>query len=206
MDGKYINWLKNQGVNASEQLTDVPEFLGHYRRYIKPSRTVDQSNGFTVQHYGHECKIKLTKRRYFQEAGIVIGVYAVRPKVHLVGGLDTTSYMFETPQQFPQVGQLAEHKRVMNAGGLNRGGYENESDGTPSTYMSIDASLFKGRHQAFNVDSDYIKSHNPTNDADAMYPGTAWDNMLVTSQSVHYAVDGVVSHSLVTPLRKLLPA
>jgi hypothetical protein len=206
MDGKYINWLKNQGVNASEQLVDVPEFLGHYRRYIKPSRTVDQSNGFTVQHYGHECKIKMTKRRYFQEAGVVIGVYSVRPKVHLVGGTDTSASMFAHPQQFPHVGQLAEHKRIMTSAGDSRGGYENEGDGSPDTYMSIDASLFKGRHQAFNVDSDYIKSFNPSSDSDAMYPTTAWDNMLVTSQDVHYAVDGVVSHSLVTPLRKLLPA
>jgi hypothetical protein len=206
MDGKYINWLKNQGVNANETLAEIPEFLGHYRRYIKPSRTVDQSNGFTVQHYGHECKIKLTKRRYFQEAGVVIGVYSVRPKVHIIGGQDTSAAMFASPQQFPQVGQLAEHKRVMASAGNNEGGSENDPTGTPSTYMSIDASLFKGRHQAFNVDSDYIKSHNPTDDASAMYPITAWDNMLVTSQEVHYAVDGVMSHSLVTPLRKLLPA
>jgi hypothetical protein len=205
MDGKYINWLKNQGVNASEQLAEIPEFLGHYRRYVKPSRTVDQSNGFTVQHYGHECKIKMTKRRYFQEAGMVIGVYSVRPKVHLVGGYNTADVMFTTAKQFPQVGQLAEHKMIGNDGSAY-GGYENETDATPNTYMSIDAHLWKGRHQAFNVDADYIKSYDPTDDGDAMYPVSAWDSMLVTSQDVHYAVDGVVSHSLVTPLRKLLPA
>lgn len=206
MDGKYINWLKNQGVNASEQLVDVPEFVGHYRRYIKPSRTVDQSNGFTVQHYGHECKIKLTKRRYFQEAGLIIGVYSVRPKVHLGGGFDASGHIFREPEFFPQVGQLAEHKRIMYSDGTSGGGGENEADGTPQTYMSIDAQLFKGRHLAYNVDTDYIKFHNPTDDETAMYPTAAWDNFLVTSQNVHYAVDGVVSHSLVTPLRKLLPA
>lgn len=206
MDGKYINWLKNQGVNASEQLVDIPEFLGHYRRYIKPSRTVDQSNGFTVQHYGHECKIKFIKRRYFQESGIVIGCYAVRPKVHLIGGQDMSAWMFMSPEKFPQVGQLAEHKSISNAAGGAQGGYENESDGTPQTFMSMDAALFKGRHQAFNIDTDYIAAHNATDDTTAMYPTAAWDNMLVTSQAVHYAVDGVVSHSLVTPLRKLLPA
>jgi hypothetical protein len=206
MDGKYINWLKNQGVNANETLAEIPEFLGHYRRYIKPSRTVDQSNGFTVQHYGHECKIKLIKRRYFQEAGVVIGVYSVRPKVHLTGGFDLTAAQFASPQQFPQVGQLAEHKKVMSVDGNSWGGYENETDNNPATYMSIDAGLFKGRHHAFNVDSDYIKSYDPTDDATAMYPTAAWDSMLVTSQEVHYAVDGVMSHSLVTPLRKLLPA
>ena len=102
MDGKYINWLKNQGVNANETLAEVPEFVGHYRRYIKPSRTVDQSNGFTVQHYGHECKIKLSKRRYFQEAGVVIGVYSVRPKVHINSGYDLTGAIFGAPEYFPQ--------------------------------------------------------------------------------------------------------
>ena len=209
MDGKYTNWLKNQGVNASEQLTDIPEFLGHYRRYIKPSRTVDQSNGFTVQHYGHECKIKLTKRRYFQEAGVVIGVYSVRPKIHLVGGYDASAAMFYTPEQFPQVGQLSEHKTISNNSNTNfqeYGGYENSSTSAQTTYMSIDASLFKGRHQAFNVDGDYIKSHASSTDTGMMYPAASWDNFLVTSQDVHYAVDGVISHSLVTPLRKLLPA
>lgn len=205
MDGKYINWLKNQGVNASEQLVDVPEFLGHYRRYIKPSRTVDQSNGFTVQHYGHECKIKLTKRRYFQEAGIMIGVYSVRPKVHLVGGYDLSSDLFKNPYKFPQVGQLAEHKQVRFDEDQNAG-YELEANTPTTTYMSQDAALWLGRHQAYNADSDYIKTYQPTTDSEAMYPTTAWDSMLVTTQAVHYAVDGIVSHSLVTPLRKLLPA
>lgn len=205
MDGKYINWLKAQGVNANETLAEIPEFLGHYRRYVKPSRTVDQTNGFTVQHYGHECKIKLTKRRYFQEAGVVIGVYSVRPKVHLNGGYDMSSFMFDEPKHFPQVGQLAEHKKIAPAG-TPEGGYELSTQSANPTYMSIDAFLFKGQHQAYNVDSDYIKVYSPATDVDAMYPTTAWDNMLVTNQTVHYAVDGVVSHSLVTPLRKLLPA
>lgn len=202
MDGKYINWLKNQGVNANETLAEVPEFLGHYRRYIKPSRTVDQSNGFTVQHYGHECKIKLTKRRYFQEAGVMIGVYSVRPKVHLTGGYDLSAHMFRYPQNFPQVGQLAEHKAVVATTDYTGA----ELQGNPTTFFSNDAAIFKGRHQAFNVDTDYIKAYSPTTDEEAMYPTAAWDAMLVTSQDVHYAVDGVVSHSLVTPLRKLLPA
>ena len=205
-DGKYVNWLKNQGVNANEQLAEVPEFLGHYRRFVRPSRTVSQTTGFTVQHYGHDCSLELTKRRYFQESGMIIGVMAVRPKVHLRSGYNVIDRMWTSPERFPHVGQLAEHKRIMNASGTSSGGYENEQDGSPDTYMSIDASLFKGRHEAFNYIDTYVKVYDPTSDADAMYPVTAWDGILETTSNDHFHMDGVMSTSLVTPLQKLLPA
>jgi hypothetical protein len=206
-DGKYVNWLKNQGVNASEQLAEIPEFLGHYRRFVRPSRTVSQTTGFTVQHYGHDCSMELTKRRYFQESGMIIGVASVRPKIHLTGGYDTSDAIFYAPERFPHVGQLAEHKKIMNnTSGASQGGFENEADNTPSTYMSIDASLFKGRHEAWNTDSSYVKTHNPNSDADAMYPTAAWDGVLENTSNDHFHMDGVMSTSLVTPLQKLLPA
>lgn len=205
-DGKYVNWLKNQGVNANEQLSEIPEFLGHYRRFVRPSRTVSQSTGFTVQHYGHDCSMELTKRRYFQESGMIIGVAAIRPKVHLSGGYDTSSAIWVAPERFPHVGQLAEHKKVMGSIGDSDGGFENSATGSPSTYMSIDASFFKGRHEAYNTDSAYVKTHNPSNDADAMYPTAAWDGVLETTSNDHFHMDGVMSTSLVTPLQKLLPA
>ena len=205
-DGKYVNWLKNQGVNANEQLSEIPEFLGHYRRFVRPSRTVSQTTGFTVQHYGHDCSMELTKRRYFQESGMIIGVAAVRPKIHLTGGYNSASSMWYSPERFPHVGQLSEHKKVMSGTGAGYGGYENESDGYPNTYMTIDASLFKGRHEAFNTDSSYVKTHDPSSDADAMYPTAAWDGVLETSSNDHFHMDGVMSTSLVTPLQKLLPA
>jgi hypothetical protein len=205
-DGKYVNWLKNQGVNANEQLSEIPEFLGHYRRFVRPSRTVSQSTGFTVQHYGHDCSMELTKRRYFQESGLIIGVAAVRPKIHLVGGFNTSGYIYLSPERFPHVGQLAEHKKIMGVDGSSQGGRENESDNSPATYMSSDASLFKGRHEAYNTDSSYVKTHNPTSDSDAMYPTAAWDGVLETSSDDHFHMDGVMSTSLVTPLQKLLPA
>ena len=205
-DGKYVNWLKNQGVNANEQLSEIPEFLGHYRRFVRPSRTVSQTTGFTVQHYGHDCSMELTKRRYFQESGMIIGVAAVRPKIHLVGGYNTIGAMWHSPERFPHVGQLAEHKKIMGSNEASEGGYENEADGSPSTYMSMDASLFKGRHEAYHFDQSYVKAHNPNSDADAMYPTTAWDAVLETTSNDHFHVDGVMSTSLVTPLQKLLPA
>ena len=205
-DGKYVNWLKNQGVNANEQLSEIPEFLGHYRRFVRPSRTVSQTTGFTVQHYGHDCSMELTKRRYFQESGMIIGVAAVRPKIHLVGGYNALGVIWQSPERFPHVGQLAEHKKLMNTDGGTLGSYENETDGYPQTYMSIDASLFKGRHEAHNTDGSYVKTHDPNSDADAMYPTTAWDAVLETTSNDHFHMDGVMSTSLVTPLQKLLPA
>ena len=207
MDGKYINWLKNQGVNANETLAEVPEFIGHYRRYIKPARTVDQSNGFTVQHYGHECKIKLSKRRYFQEAGVVIGVYSVRPKVHINSGFDLSGSIFASSQAFPQTGQLAEHKLILGGSATMDGYRELDASGTTNhgeAAATVDHYLWKGFHQAYNTDADYIAVNSSTDPVAARYPTSTWDSMLVTSQEVHYAVDGVVNHNLVTPLNKLL--
>lgn len=205
-DGKYVNWLKNQGVNANEQLSEIPEFLGHYRRFVRPSRTVSQTTGFTVQHYGHDCSMELTKRRYFQESGMIIGVAAVRPKIHLVGGYNTSGWVWTSPERFPHVGQLAEHKKIMGSSGISQGGMENETDTIPATYMSIDASLFKGRHEAYNTDPAYVKTHDPNSDSSAMYPTSAWDSVLETTSNDHFHIDGVMSTSLVTPLQKLLPA
>jgi len=205
-DGKWTSWLSEQGVNASEALAQVPEFLGHYRKFIRPSKTISQTTGFSVQHYGHDCRYTLTKRRYFQEPGYVIGICSMRPKVHLIGGYDTSAYMFASPERFPQTGQLSEHKQIMTTSYSSTGGAENESDLAPSTYMSLDSYLFKGKHEAYNVNGSYILSHNPSSDANAMYPTSAWDTVPVTHNDEHYFIDGVISTRHLTPLNKLIPA
>lgn len=204
-DGKWTSWLSEQGVNASEALAQVPEFLGHYRKFIRPSKTISQTTGFSVQHYGHDCRYNLTKRRYFQEPGYVIGICSMRPKVHLIGGFDTSSFMFSSPESFPQTGQLSEHKQILSSGSSG-GGLENEGDGLPATYMSLDSYLFKGKHEAYKLNGLYILGHNPTDDASAMYPTTAWDTVPVTHNDEHYFIDGVISTRHLTPLNKLIPA
>lgn len=205
LDGKYTSFLRAQGVNANETVAQIPEFLGHYRKYIKPQRTVNDSTGLSVQTFAHECSHTLSKRRFFQEHGCVIGCASIRPKVHLSGGAaNADSYMWTTPQQFPHVGQLAEHKKIANDSFASRGGYENEADGAPDTYLNVDHYLWNGRTHVLNVDSSYINAYDPTDDETALYPSAAWDAVPTdTSVAQHFNFEGVMSTKIATPLRRL---
>lgn len=209
LDGKYTSFLRAQGVNANEMVAQIPEFLGHYRKYIKPSKTTNESTGLTVQVYAHECTHNLSKRRFFQEHGVVIGVAAMRPKVHLKGGYNTDTYMWASPQQFPHVGQLAEMKKIMvspasaTSAFASVGVYENETDGAPATYLNIDHYLWNGRTHVIASDDNYILSYDPADDETALYPSAAWDAALVTASTEHYVMEGVNSTKIATPLRRL---
>lgn len=204
LDGKYTSFLRAQGVNANETVAQIPEFLGHYRKYIKPQRTVNDSTGLSVQTFAHECTHTLSKRRFFQEHGCVIGCASIRPKVHLNGGANADSFIWNTPQQFPHVGQLAEHKKIADGAFQNRGGIENESDFTPNTYLNIDHYLWNGRTHVLNVDSSYINAYDPTNDETALYPSAAWDAVPTdNSAAQHFNFEGVMSTKVATPLRRL---
>ena len=204
LDGKYTSFLRAQGVNANETVAQIPEFLGHYRKYIKPQRTVNDSTGLSVQTFAHECSHTLSKRRFFQEHGCVIGCASIRPKVHLNGGFNADAYIWVTPQQFPHVGQLAEHKKLASAGFVNYGGYENETDNDPETYINIDHYLWNGRTHVMNVDSSYINAYDPTDDQTALYPSAAWDAVPTdNSAAQHFNFEGVMSSKIATPLRRL---
>ena len=204
LDGKYTSFLRAQGVNANETVAQTPEFLGHYRKYIKPQRTVNDSTGLSVQTFAHECTHTLSKRRFFQEHGCVIGCASIRPKVHLNGGQNVDGFMWDSPRQFPHVGQLAENKKIGSNTFDSYGGYENETDGTPATYLNIDHYLWHGRTHVLNVDSAYINAYDPTNDETALYPSAAWDAVPSdNTAAVHYNFEGVMSSKVATPLRRL---
>lgn len=203
LDGKYTSFLKAQGVNANEAVAQIPEFLGHYRKYIKPAKTVNESTGLTVQHYSHECNFTLSKRRFFQEHGVVIGVMSIRPKIHLNGGANQDARMWASPRQFPHVGQLAESKKIASPEMVSTGGSENETDGTPATYLNIDHYLWHGRTHVLDTDDTYINTYDPTDDETALYPSAEWDAALSTAADTHFFLDGVMSTKIATPLRRL---
>ena len=203
LDGKYTSFLRAQGVNANEAVAQVPEFVGHYRKYIKPSKTINDSTGLSVQTYAHECSHTLTKRRFFQEHGVIIGCASIRPKVHLTGGVNADANIWSLPDYFPHVGQLAENKKIQNSSFENKGGFENETDGAPDTYLNIDHYLWNGRTHVINAESDYINTYDPTDDETALYPSAAWDAVLSTASDKHFHLEGVVSSKIATPLRRL---
>lgn len=202
LDGKYTSWLRAQGVNANEAVAQIPEFLGHYRKYIKPSQTVNDANGATVQMYKHECNFTLNKRRFFQEHGHVIGVYALRPKVHLYGGVNAEWYMWSRPDYFPHVGQLAENKKIQGSNFENYGQLENNLSGT-DTYMNMDHYLWHGRAHTLDTGSGSIVAYDATSDETALYPQSAWDGVSVGTPTNDYFVDGIMSTKIATPLRRL---
>lgn len=204
LDGKYTSWLRAQGVNANEAVAQIPEFLGHYRKYIKPQQTVKESDGLTVQSYKHECNFTLSKRRFFQEHGFVIGVYSLRPKIHLHGGFNMDDAMFYDSRMMPHVGQLNENKKVQEQDTfLSTGGYENETDGSPATYLNFDHYLWHGRANTLITDSAYINAFDATGDESAVYPTSAWDAVPTSTSSTHFVADGVVSTKIATPLRRM---
>ena len=204
LDGKYTSYLRAQGVNANETVAEIPEFLGHYRKYIKPQRTVNDSTGLSVQTYAHECTHTLSKRRFFQEHGVVIGCASIRPKVHLNGGKNGDANIWRSPQQFPHVGQLAEHKKISNENFANLGGIENETDTLPATYLNVDHYLWNGRTHVLNVDSSYINAYDPTDDETALYPTAAWNAVPSdNTAAVHFNFEGVMASKIATPLRRL---
>ena len=204
LDNKYTSFLRAQGVNANEAVAQIPEFLGHYRKYIKPQKTVNDSTGTTVQHYAHECTFSLTKRRFFQEHGVVIGCASIRPKVHLSGGYNADAAIWGAPRAFPHVGQLAENKKIQNAANfLSTGAGENETDFSPSTYLNIDHYLWHGRMHTIESDTNYFNAYDPTDDETALYPSAAWDAAVSSASGTHYYIDGVTSSKIATPLRRL---
>lgn len=203
LDGKYTSWLRAQGVNANEAVAQMPEFLGHYRKYVKPQQTVNDGTGATVQMYKHECNFTLSKRRFFQEHGVVIGCYAMRPKVHLTGGYHSDTFIWNNPQFFPHVGQLAEHKKVQHSGMASQGGLENEIDGLPATYLNIDHYLWNGKAIALGATTGNVVAYDPTDDETALYPSAAWDSVKSGTETYDFAVDGVMSTKVATPLRRL---
>lgn len=116
MSASYANYLASFGVNAAEKIAASPEHLGKYRKFIMPSRSVSEADGSTVQSYFLEMEMNLTKPRFFPEHGYILGVMAVRPKIHHAshGAYDSTLMAFE---RWPVPGQPSDLRRNSGAWG-----------------------------------------------------------------------------------------
>lgn len=203
MDGKYFNYLRNNGVRISDQMADIPEFLGHYRKYLEPSKSVDQSTGFTVQSYVHQAKISLDKRRYFQEDGYIIGIMTLRPKAIIRDSVVPERAWTSGPEYWPSKDQLLEHKKG-NWPSTNTFGGTNSDD----MVQSVDDFLFHGQHLGRNIASGkYFATFNPATLSDLRFPIALWDDVPIDGTTGndlvgdHFVVDGVCKTALATPLR-----
>jgi hypothetical protein len=197
---RYYDFLKRQGVRVTEQMADMPEMAGHYRKFLWPQKTVDQSTGFTVQSYVHDCHAEFNKPRYLQEHSILLSVACLRPKLVSYGGL-AIEREFTSPERVPQVGQLRDHKTIQSL-------YVGNTDGTP-VERTIDDYLWHGQSLSCILDADDpIAGYNPSTLDELRYPKTVWQALVSDKTKLNgndLAMDGVVTTKIATPLQRPKP-
>ena len=79
LDDSYLTHLAQAGVDMKEGFISEPEFLWSQRKWIMPSKAVDQSTGNTVQSYFVSMEGKRQTRKYFPEHGLIVGLALIRP-------------------------------------------------------------------------------------------------------------------------------
>lgn len=179
----YSSLLAAHGVDVSDMMI-MPEFLGGRRKWIYPSRTIDESTGFSVQSYMTDLQLKQDRKRfYFPEHGLVFTCVAVRPKIY-----DTSLSPFLNDI----------HRQVMLSDmygvdpewrpGLYKALWHGESITTPS----INGATWKP-----------VMEYSPADDTERMYPD--YGAIVGTTDLVsdnHYAFDAVTSYGIKTWLDK----
>lgn len=87
MDATYSGYLSTFGVSRDEGegFLMEPEVLTSTRKWVMPSKAVDEATGETVQSYFVNGEHDFGGRKYFQEHGYIIGVAVVRPKFYFAG-------------------------------------------------------------------------------------------------------------------------
>lgn len=206
--GKYADFLRLYGVNASEGVLQIPEYLGKYRKFLWPSKSINQTSGNTVQSYMHDCSITLSKPRYFSEHGYIVGVMALRPKIYNLFDygfeqlLDKSEHFFppismpETQtldvasNEFHNLGEATtlDLKNVLYKGHPNTGnGFTPESGGTSLVASYNSGSLQEARIPPASAFNEFVASGA---------------SQTVLEDSDHYQFDGVSSGSFATPVKK----
>lgn len=198
MDGKYLSYLQSNGVRGAEEITSMPEYLGHGRRYVTPRKTVDPSDGFTKQNYSLEYRLNLKKPRFFKEHGYIVGVMSMRPKVHLVHELEP-EYSLDDPKRWPHKGQPREYRVIeYSQTGGTFAGYSTEN-------VWLDDVLWRGHTFVGPYNGHNVLTYNPSSLAEAKFPTTAWDAMVTdaTLSGNHFTVEGFTRTSIATNLSRL---
>ena len=206
--GKYADFLRLYGVNASEGVLQMPEYLGKYRKYLWPSKSINQTSGNTVQSFMHDCSIMLNKPRYFSEHGFIMGVKSVRPKLYNIEDYSVEHFISQPEHFFPPI-NMPEHQTVEVSGSV----WQNVGETTTLDMRNL---LYKGHPNTGNglkPESgavSLVASYNSTTLQDARIPpASAFTGFVASgsSQTVledtdHYQFDGVASMSLATPVKK----
>lgn len=206
--GKYADFLRLYGVNASEGVLQIPEYLGKYRKFLFPSKSINQTSGNSVQSFMHDCSITLNKPRYFSEHGFVVGVKSLRPKLWNVEDHGIEAVMSKAEHFYPPI-SLPEHDTIDVV--PNNLQYVGEN-----TTMDLKNVLYKGHPNTGNGlkpesgKTSLVAYYNSGTLQEARIPpASAFDGYVTSgaSQTVleddnHYQFEGVASMSLATPVKR----
>lgn len=198
----YVDYLKRFGVNSKQLSTIEPEMLGHVRKWVYPSKTISQSDGTTVQSYFCDIDMRLDKRRFFPEHGYIIGISSIRPKIVYEGRDTFDEFYVSDHSHIPMLDMSPEARRVQTASDFSLPSYNEEQ-----TYNM--ANLLKyGQHLTSQFSASdamhYGKGENQDMETLRIPPAADYTDLLAgsatLSDSQHYAIDGVSSVSIHSPL------
>lgn len=183
----YATYLREFGVDVRNDVIQKPEFLGHRRSFVYPSRTVDPSDGQTVQSYFVDIDMTLRKPRYFMEHGFLLGIQAVRPKV--VAKSMPFDLTMTQPAEWPTPWQ---HQRSK---------FADYDDATPIN-AGFDQDLMFWYGQPL-VNGAGVPWSLTCDAVDARWPTDVWGGInadAVTLSGADFAMDGYVATRIRTPL------
>ena len=186
--GDYLTYLREFGVNVRNTAIDAPELLGHRRNFMYPSRTVDPSDGSTVQAYFGDMSAELSKPVYFTEHGALIGIMSIRPKV--VGVHLPVDHSLEKADEWPTPWQLE--------------GSDQVDYGSSDDWGTVQQALWHGQ-QLVNLQGGDQWCLTVSGSENIRFPTAAWESLNTdetTLETQDFAVDGYVATHIATPLRK----
>lgn len=219
LDGEYNNFLRQYGVNANAIREPVPEPIGHYRKFIMPSRAMSDSTGFTANAFYHECDMNLTKPRFFPEHGFIVGIASLRNKVYHTSGTLSFESLWNTPAEWPFPGKPdILDQQYQNWGGVTVTG---DQEYTSDAYLAFGQQL-NGR-SAFNVtetvpvaNASFVVEQGSADPTGWRFPNPEFQSQRMfhwaTAPDSDYdlggrdfQIEGVTSMSIATPLRLQVP-
>ena len=184
VSASYPAYLQSMGVNIDDMML-FPEYLGGARKWVYPSRTVDESTGYSVQSYMTDISFtRDRKNAYFAEHGLLVDYIAIRPKLY--NGDAETWLRLAEPRDFLIADPVPEE--VAQYGDFRAYLYQGES------LVASDAN-------AGSVQPSFV--YTPSTDNEKIYPN--WNGLFTTTNigtNRHFAVDAKSSSRIKTWIKK----
>lgn len=198
----YAAYLRMWGVNNPEKLNQDVELVAHHRKFIYPKMTVDEGSGRTVQSFAYGFRQDFKKPRYFEEHGLLLHVASIRPKVVLAGVRNLCEFGYDARHwPTPEPLWLAGGEGVSGEMPASLLGLSDDA----ADYAWTDPHFY-GRHFTRGMTGDSVKTYSATTPTQLSFPTNAWaqfvDATTKADWGADWIVDGVVSHSIRTPLKE----